>query len=301
VSSEQHPIYYSVQAADYAQDPYMDICSLLPATLATNPVLMNDPSAIAAATALINNVEIMQAYTNQPNAAMLAVANYINGSSGVTPHTIMCSQFSGSSSNGVAHANDDACNASRNSTTTTSSGSNSTTSSKLKLTTSSPTDSLAKNSLALPSSIQPHYSQQQQLQQQHRSNCCCTQYASNNSYSNPAASFLANQKKPHCCTNMNADFLDDRENNAYTIMRMINEKKSCICPPSRVLKFGESSYEMYSFNLHKSGGFVEIPKFYMQALVPDEACLNELDIGIYKINEDLFNLECNLQRYIYSV
>ena len=135
------------------------------------------------------------------------------------------------SCNGASTISDDRCDGSRNSTTTTTSGSNSTTSSKIKLT-SSPTDSLVKQPNC--HSIHPSTTV---------SNC-------------------------PCCTANNADVLslDDYENNAYQISKLINERKTCVCPPKSFLKKihhqnEHLNCELYSFNIFKSGGFVDIPKY----------------------------------------
>ena len=121
------------------------------------------------------------------------------------------------------------CNLDRCDNSLSASGSNSTTSSKLKLT-SSPTDSLAKSSMCLQPSC---------------SNCVC------------------------CASNVKASSLnleDDYENNAFQIMRLINEHKTCVRPAKYVAVNKTSNkelsnFDLYAFNLHKSGGLIEIPKY----------------------------------------
>lgn len=123
----------------------------------------------------------------------------------------------------------------RNSTTTTSSGSNSTTSSKIKLS-ASPTDSLVKNG--------------------HNSNCLieapvhpfgCFSSINKTLYSNNA----------HTDNTLQLD--EDYENNAFQIMKLINEQKSCICPAKNTKQ--NNDFDLYDFSLFKSGGVIEIPKY----------------------------------------
>lgn len=128
---------------------------------------------------------------------------------------------SSSSSGGSA---DERCNAIRNcsSTTTTSSGSNSTTSSKIILN-SSPADTLVKNY--------------------------------NNAFSkhmiSPTTVFQTKST------------IDEYEDNAFQIMKLIQERKQHIGPSmaKNIKNILNENYDLYSFNVAKSGGVIEIPKF----------------------------------------
>ena len=120
---------------------------------------------------------------------------------------------------------------SRNSTTTTASGSNSTTSSKIKLSTS-PTDSLAKNSHYLTNDLTEH-------------------------------TYCLTMNKTLLSRSESAVDNDECEKNSTQILKLIKEKKSMICP-ARNIKFNDESqteFDMYSFSIFNSGGFIEIPKY----------------------------------------
>lgn len=141
--------------------------------------------------------------------------------------------------NGVCNGSgsDDRCDASRNSTTTTTSGSSSTSSSKIKLT-ASPTDSLIKSA--------------NNCSRQNGSSCTCCNFNNQSVYHENA---------------LQLDY--DYENNAYQIMKLINERKTCVCPAKQISKYqkGKSefdinyNFDLYAFSLYKSGGFIELPKY----------------------------------------
>lgn len=145
---------------------------------------------------------------------------------------------------------------SRNSSATTatsSSGSNSTTSSKIKLT-SSPTDSLAKSTNCLKAAGQKNF-QSTSLNLAVNNTCSCCK---------SVASSIRNSKSN------NASIQFEDFDNYYQIMKLIDEHKTCICPSTRMsTKVDRSNkhsneladVELYSFNLFKSGGFIEIPKY----------------------------------------
>ena len=172
-------------------------------------------------------------------------------------------------SNGSCHVTNTSAelsDGSRNSTATTTSGSNSTTSSKIKLT-SSPTDSLVKNS---PNSLNPSTAlsnYQPMLSAGNNCQCC----SSVSGYAYGAGTAGSETASP---------LVDDFDNNAYQIMKLINEHKTCVCPTKTVCTKGsiynnkstpstadQHSMELFAFNLFKSGGFLEVPKYGKPDLV----------------------------------
>lgn len=126
----------------------------------------------------------------------------------------------------------------------TASGSNSTASSKVKLS-SSPTDSLAKNSLYLLNENSVH------------------------SYS-----LCSTKKAPRM----------DLDDKSSQILKIISEHKSVIYT-AETMKFDDGSsneFDAYSFNIFNCGGLIEIVKYGIYLLVPDETFENEIQAGILK-------------------
>lgn len=222
-NDHHHPIYYSVQP-DYTQDTFMDACTLLPSHTNThlNPKMYGYD--------LGNKSKYLANVNSRAHNGTLQCTNYLN-----TNH-LGCN-LNCNTSNSI----DDHCNASRNSTTTTASGSNSTTSSKIKLN-SSPTDSLVKsvntNSCMLENSAHNY--------------ACCSTINKTFQYSNAVD------------TRSMMQLGIDNENNAFQIMKLINEQKTCVYQAKSVKltsEFNVSSLDMYAFNMFKSGGIIEIPKY----------------------------------------
>lgn len=106
---------------------------------------------------------------------------------------------------------------------------NSTTSSKLKLT-SSPSDSLAKQST------------------NKNCNCCSTLMTHNSNNTHEAI----------------LNFDEDYENNTFKIMKLINDRKNAVRPAKSLKKCtnkDSSSFDLFEFDAFKSGGLIEIPKY----------------------------------------
>lgn len=123
-------------------------------------------------------------------------------------------------------------------------GSNSTASSKIKLS-SSPTDSLAKNSLYLQNDNSIH------------------------SYS------LCSSKRAQCL---------DHDDKSAQILKLISEHKSIIYT-AKNMKFDDDSsneFDVYSFNIFNCGGLIEMEKYGINILVPDETFAHEIQVGILK-------------------
>ena len=88
--------------------------------------------------------------------------------------------------------------------------------------------------------------------------------------------------------------LDDYENNAYQIMKLINERKQQLSPimAKNIKNINTHTYDLYSFNINKSGGFLEIPKFASYLMLPDDTVTTNLSTGILKTNnQNLIHLE----------
>ncbi|RNA37904.1 netrin receptor UNC5C-like [Brachionus plicatilis] len=128
------------------------------------------------------------------------------------------------------------------------SGSNSTASSKVKLS-SSPTDSLAKNSLYLLNENSVH------------------------SYSLCSA-----KKAPR----------SDHDDKSAQILKLISEHKSAIYTAKNV-KFDDQSsneFDIFSFGIFNCGGLIEIAKYGISILVPDDTFEHEIQAGIMKSDNE---------------
>lgn len=77
---------------------------------------------------------------------------------------------------------------------------------------------------------------------------------------------------------------NDYESNAYQIMQLINERKTCVYQAQK------QNFDSFQFNLFKSGGLIEIPKYSMHCLVSDEIYLNEISLGLYRAQENSENV-----------
>jgi len=88
----------------------------------------------------------------------------------------------------------------------------------------------------------------------------------------------------------------DYENNAFQIMQLINERKTCVYQAKQLKKVSnnnnnnplEYDYDLYSFNLFKSGGLIEIPKYSTYILVADDIGFSDVNVGLYKANTQNF-------------
>lgn len=216
------PIYFSVQPDTY-QDPYMDVCTLLPS----------------------NQNQLL-------NKGLLANGGYPDHFVNNTSFNFIKSKCNGTT---LTASSDERCDASRSSTTTTTSGTGSNT--------TSPTDSLVKNSYKLMNSNQ---------------SCACCNHSNNNHNNNQLD--LMNGFSEH----------EFNENNSNLIMKLINERKTCVCPAKCINN--DSNYDIYLFNLYKSGGIIEIPKYSTHILIPDDTMADEIQAGIFKSNDkkNLLNL-----------
>jgi hypothetical protein len=82
----------------------------------------------------------------------------------------------------------------------------------------------------------------------------------------------------------------DYANNAQQIMQLINERKTCVYQAKQIKNMHNNNhsfdydYDLYSFNLFKSGGLIEIPKYSTHILVADEIGFNDISVGLYKTN-----------------
>ncbi len=93
----------------------------------------------------------------------------------------------------------------------------------------------------------------------------------------------------------------DYENNAFQIMQLINERKTCVYQAKQVKNNNSCGYDFdtYSFNLFKSGGLVEIPKYSTHILVADDIGFNDIKVGFYRANNQNF-LDLNTDQAVLS-
>jgi len=78
------------------------------------------------------------------------------------------------------------------------------------------------------------------------------------------------------------------EDNAYQIMKLINERKQCVSPILANNLVKTNNYDLYSFSVFNSGGFIDIPKFSSHLMLPDNTITNGITVGIFKTNNSNF-------------
>jgi hypothetical protein len=87
--------------------------------------------------------------------------------------------------------------------------------------------------------------------------------------------------------------LEDYENNVFQIMKLINERR-LHCPIMAKKNFNSISYDLFTFSIAQSGGFIEIPKFASYIMLPDETVVKSISTGVFKTNnQNILNLKRN--------
>ena len=85
--------------------------------------------------------------------------------------------------------------------------------------------------------------------------------------------------------------LEDYENNVFQIMKLINERR-LQCPIMAKKNFNSISYDLFTFSIAQSGGFIEIPKFASYIMLPDETVAKSISTGVFKTNnQNILNLK----------
>lgn len=85
--------------------------------------------------------------------------------------------------------------------------------------------------------------------------------------------------------------LEDYENSVFQIMKLINERR-VQCPIVAKKNFNSSNYDLFTFSVAQSGGFIELPKFASYIMIPDDTVAKSISTGVFKTNnQNVLNLK----------